>query len=184
MSARIAPAASPHPAFVEEQLARLMPPGLAPLALFTTVARDERLFRRLMGGALLDRGALTLRQREIVIDRVTAGCGAEYEWGVHVAFFGRKADLTDAELRSLVHGSADDACWVAPEERVLIRICDRLHDTCTIDDALWDEARRHFSEMALIEILMLAGSYRMVSYLANALRLPLEPFAACFPDAD
>jgi hypothetical protein len=61
MSARIAPASPPFPPFVQEQLARLMPPGVPPLALFTTVARDERLFQRLLGGNLLDRGALTLR---------------------------------------------------------------------------------------------------------------------------
>jgi alkylhydroperoxidase family enzyme len=183
VSARIAPAVPPFSPLVAEQLARLMPPGTAPLALFTTVARDERLFRRLMGGNLLDRGALTLRQREIVVDRITARCGAEYEWGVHVAFFGKKVAFTDAELRSLVHGSADDACWTAADERALICLCDQLHETATIDDALWAEARGHFSETALIEILMLAGSYRMVSYLVNALRLPVEPFAARFPAA-
>ena len=38
-----------------------------------------------------------------------------------------------------------------------------------------------FSDMALIEILMLAGFYRAVSYLTNALRLPLEAYAARFP---
>jgi alkylhydroperoxidase family enzyme len=183
MSARIAPAPHPFPPFVQEQLARLMPPDVAPLALFTTVARDERLFRRLLGGSLLDRGALTLRQREIVIDRVTARSGSEYEWGVHVAFFGAKAAFTEAELRSLVHGSADDPCWAAGDERALIRICDQLHDGCAVDDDLWAEARAHFPEPALIEILMLAGSYRMVAYLTNALRLPLEPFAARFPAA-
>ncbi|HVO14204.1 MAG TPA: carboxymuconolactone decarboxylase family protein [Alphaproteobacteria bacterium] len=183
MSARIAPASPPFPPFVQEQLARLMPPGVPPLALFTTVARDERLFQRLLGGNLLDRGALTLRQREIVIGRVTARCGSEYEWGVHVAFFGKKVAFTDAELRSLVHGSAEDACWRAADERALIRLCDALNATCTVDDALWAEARAHFSENALIEILMLAGSYRMVAYLTNALKLPPEPFAARFPAA-
>jgi len=41
--------------------------------------------------------------------------------------------------------------------------------------------RRLFSEEAMLEILMLAGYYRMVSYLTNALRLPPEPYAARFP---
>jgi hypothetical protein len=35
--------------------------------------------------------------------------------------------------------------------------------------------------MALVEVLMLAGFYRTVSYLTNALRLPLESDAARFP---
>ena len=38
-----------------------------------------------------------------------------------------------------------------------------------------------FGEMALVEILMLAGFYRTVSYLTNALRLPLESYGARFP---
>ena len=33
----------------------------------------------------------------------------------------------------------------------------------------------------LIELIMLAGSYHTVSFLANALRLPREPFAPGFP---
>jgi alkylhydroperoxidase family enzyme len=42
--------------------------------------------------------------------------------------------------------------------------------------------REHFSEEAMLELLMLAGVYRMVSYLTNALRLPLESFGVRFPD--
>ena len=33
----------------------------------------------------------------------------------------------------------------------------------------------------MLELLLLAGFYRTVSYLTNALRLPLEPYAARFP---
>ena len=33
----------------------------------------------------------------------------------------------------------------------------------------------------MLELLMLCGFYRTVSYLANALRLPLEEGAARFP---
>jgi hypothetical protein len=51
-----------------------MPPGREPLVLFTTLARDERLFERFFAGGLLDQGQVTLRQREIVIDRTTALC--------------------------------------------------------------------------------------------------------------
>jgi hypothetical protein len=34
----------------------------------------------------------------------------------------------------------------------------------------------------MLELLLLAGFYRTVSYLTNALRLPPEPYAARFPD--
>jgi alkylhydroperoxidase family enzyme len=179
---RIDPAQPPFPPAVQAWLDRTMPEGVPPLRLFTTLARDPRLFERFMGGGLLDRGNLTLRQRELVIDRVTARCGSEYEWGVHVAFFGARVGLTDAQRASLVHGGPDDPCWSEPE-RLLLRLCDRLHDACDVDDELWTALRGQLGEGALLELLMLAGFYRTVSYLTNALRLPLEPFAARFPGA-
>jgi alkylhydroperoxidase family enzyme len=52
-----------------------------------------------------------------------------------------------------------------------------------VSDALWTELRNEHSEPAMLELLMLAGAYHMVSYLTNALRLPLEPDAARFPPA-
>ncbi|HXZ00415.1 MAG TPA: carboxymuconolactone decarboxylase family protein [Stellaceae bacterium] len=180
MTARIAPMKPPYPAQAQAAFDRIMPPGVPPLSLFTTLARDPRLFERFRGGSLLDKGHLTLRQREIVIDRVTALSGSEYEWGVHIAFFAERAGLDAAQQRSLVRGNADDPCW-SHEDRLLLRACDTLHAHCDLDDALWRELRGAFSEEALIEILMLAGFYRMVSYLTNALRLPLESYAARFP---
>ena len=177
---RIAPANAPYAPEVQARFDALMPPGVEPLVLFRTLARDQRLFQRFMGGGLLDRGHLTLRQREIVIHRVTAQCGSEYEWGVHAAFFAKRAGLDADQLRSTVHGGADDACWSA-EDRLLLRFCDALHASCDVDDTLWAELRGTFSEEAMLELLLLAGFYRTVSYLTNALRLPLEPFAARFP---
>ena len=125
-SPRIAPADPPYPPRSRRRFDALMPPGVAPLVLFRALARDQRLFQRFMGGGLLDKGHLTLRQREIVIDRVTARCGSEYEWGVHVAFFAKRAGLDEAQLRSLVRGGPGDACWSA-EDALLIRFCDALH---------------------------------------------------------
>jgi alkylhydroperoxidase family enzyme len=177
---RVAPAEPPYALEVQARLDAVMPSGVAPLLLFRVLARDQRLFERFMGAGLLDKGHLTLRQREIVIHRVTARCGAEYEWGVHAALFARRTGLDAAQLRSTVHGGPEDACWSA-EDRLLLRFCDALHSECAIDDALWTELRAAFSEEAMLELLLLAGFYRTVSYLTNALHLPLERFAARFP---
>ncbi|HXO55713.1 MAG TPA: carboxymuconolactone decarboxylase family protein [Mycobacterium sp.] len=178
-SARIAPAAEPLPDDVRHAIDAIMR-GQPPLVLFTTLARDRRLFFKFFNSGLLDRGHLTIRQREIVIDRVTASCGAEYEWGVHVSVFAAKAGLTEAQITSLTIGGPEDNCW-SDADRLLIRLCDQLHENCTVDDALWAELTRHHSDEALLELLMLAGAYRTVSYLANSLRLPTEPGARRFP---
>ena len=178
-SARIAPAAEPLPEDIQHAIDAIMR-GRPPLSLFTTLARDRRLFFKFFNSGLLDRGYLTIRQREIVIDRVTAACGAEYEWGVHVSVFAAKAGLTEAQIMSLTVGGPDDTCWT-DADRVLIRLCDSLHDDCTVDDALWAELTAHHSDEAMLELLMLAGTYRTVSYLVNSLRLPTEPGALRFP---
>jgi alkylhydroperoxidase family enzyme len=179
MTARIQPLDPPFPPDLQQRFDAVMR-GKPPLVLFTTVARDPRLREKFFGASLLDRGHLSLRQREIVIDRVTALCGSEYEWGVHVAIFGDKAGLATNQLYSLVHGGPQDGCW-AEEERVLLRLCDELHSNATADEELWRNLREHYSEEAIMELLMLAGFYRMVSYLTNVLRLPLEDFAVRFP---
>ncbi len=179
-TARISPATAPHPPEVQAWLDRATPQGWAPLALFTALARDPRLFGKFFAANLVDRGNVSVRQREIVIHRTTALCGAEYEWGAHVALFSERAALTDAQLASTVHGGPDDACW-PEEERVLLRLCDALHREVDVDDTLWTALRAQFSEEAVIELLMLAGYYRTVAYLVKGLRLPLEPQAARFP---
>ncbi len=181
-NARISPAQPPFVPDVQAWLERTMPPGQPPLVLFTTLARDTRLFGKFFSAGLLDRGHLTLRQRELVIHRTTALCRSQYEWGVHVAIFAARVKLTPEQLRATVHGDGTEACW-SDEDRLLIAFCDALHGTCTLDDPLWQSLRERFSEEALLELLMLAGFYRTVSYLTNALRLPLEAGAARFPPA-
>jgi len=177
-SARVAPAEAPLDDDIQQAIDTIMR-GNPPLVLFTTLARDRRLFFKFFNSGLLDRGHLTIRQREIVIDRVTAACGAEYEWGVHVALFAAKAGLTETQIESLVAGGAEDACWT-DADRVLIRLCDALHRDCTVDDDLWAELTEYHHDEAILELLMLAGTYHTVSYLVNSLRLPPEPGARRF----
>lgn len=177
-SSRIAPAPQPLPADMAEAVDTVMR-GAPPLVLFTTMARDRRLFFKFFNSGLLDRGHLTIRQREIVIDRVTASCGAEYEWGVHVSAFAEKAGLTEEQIESLVSGGPADSCW-SDEDRILIELSDALAATCTVDDELWGRLADLFPDEAILELLMLAGTYRTVSYLVNALALPLEAGARRF----
>jgi alkylhydroperoxidase family enzyme len=180
MSARIFAAVKPYSAQVQDKLDALMPEGVPPLQLFTTLARDERLFERFMAGGLLDKGHLSLRQREIIIDRVTAKCGSEYEWGVHIAFFAEKVELSSDQIEALVHGNGHEPFW-SRDEALLIGACDALLENCDLNDRTWALMTSEFSDEAIMEIIMLVGFYRNVSCLTNSLRLPMEQFAARFP---
>ena len=176
---RIAPLEPPYAPEIQGQFDRIMK-GAPPLILFRTIARSARAWEKFSAGGLLDRGPLTLREREIVIDRTCALTGCEYEWGVHVATFAVPARLTDEEVRATVLGNADAPCW-SPGERAMIAAVDALHARATLSDTEFAALSTHYDEAKILEIMLLCGFYRTVSYLANGLRLPLEEMAARFP---
>src|SRR5271156_6118212 len=98
---RIAPLDPPYAPEIQSEFDRIMR-GAPPLMLFRVIASNARAWEKFRAGSLLDRGPLSLREREIVIDRTCAVSGCEYEWGVHVATFGQAAKLTDAQVRATV----------------------------------------------------------------------------------
>ena len=178
---RIAPATPPYEPAIAEALNRIMPPGVEPLALFRTMAKSPRVFARMFAGGLLDKGPLSLRQREIVIDRTTSRLGCEYEWGVHIAFFADKVGFGETEIVATVTGAPDAACWSAPEQ-ALLALVDDLVDRRMVTDATWTSLTAHFDEAQILEAIALVGYYHTISFLCRGLSLPLEAWSARFPD--
>ncbi|MBR0842048.1 carboxymuconolactone decarboxylase family protein [Bradyrhizobium liaoningense] len=176
---RIAPLDPPYPPEIQAQFDRIMR-GAPPLLLFRAMAGHSRAWDKFRAGGLLDPGPLSLRQREIVIDRTCALNKCEYEWGVHVAIFAAPAKLTEEEVRATVRGDAASACW-SPVEQALIATVDALHARATLTDEEFAALSAHYDAAQILEIMLLCGFYRTVSYLANGLRLPLEENAARFP---
>jgi alkylhydroperoxidase family enzyme len=176
---RIAPLEPPYGQEIQGQFDRIMR-GAPPLMLFRVVASHARAWDKFRAGSLLDPGPLSLREREIVIDRTCARTGCEYEWGVHVAIFAAAAQLTEEQVRATVLGGADAACWPAAEQ-ALIAAVDALHLRATFSDAEFAALSAHYDAAQIMEIMMLCGFYRTVSYLANGFDLPLEEKAARFP---
>ncbi len=182
-SPRVEPVNPPYPAELQAVFDHIMPPGVPPLVLFTTLARVPRIYDRFRAASLLDRGPVSLRHREIVIDRTCARCGCAYEWGVHVAFFGQGVALTPEQLHAAVHGDADDSAW-SDDERLLIRMVDELHGSADLSDEVWDALAATFSVEQIFELIALVGFYHTVSFFANGLRLVPEPYAVPFPRAE
>jgi alkylhydroperoxidase family enzyme len=153
-----------------------------PINLFKLFARNLPMAEAMVGWGRYELGkelSLSMRQRELVIDRVTARCGAEYEWGVHVAYFGERVGLTTEQISSLVFGAPADACWPA-EEAALLAAVDELHATNDVSDATW--AALDLTDEQRLDLLLLAGWYHAISYVARAARVPHEDGAARFAD--
>src|ERR1700687_2267764 len=136
-TSRVEPLAQPYSQELQGFFDRAMPPGIPPLALFTTLARVPRIWDRFRAGSLLDRGPVSLRHREVVINRTCARCGCAYEWGVHVAFFAQRVGLTLEQIRAPVRGGGEDPAW-SGDERWLVQMVDELHDSASLSEEVWD----------------------------------------------
>ena len=155
-----------------------------PITLFRTWARRPDLARGIAGWGryyLSRQSALTLRQRELAIDRTTALCGADYEWGVHIAFFAERAGLTPVQVRSLGTGQPDDPCWADPVDRAVLRAVDELHTSYDLADGTWDGLVDAVGADGALDLLLLCGWYHAISFTVRSLRLPLEPGTAAIP---
>ena len=176
---RLAPLSPPYPPEIQEQFDRVMR-GAPPLLLFRVMAAQPRAWEKFRGGSLLDKGPLSMREREIVIDRTCALNKCEYEWGVHVAAFAQAAKFTAEQIHATVLGGADAPCW-SEAEQAMISAVDALHHRATLAEAEFAALKAHYDDAKILEIIQLCGFYRTVSYLCNALALPLESTAARFP---
>ena len=185
--ARINPAAPPYSAEESAVIAAMMPPDTAldPPVLFRIYARNPALglAAEAWGHYLLGRRfSLTRRQRELVIDRVCARCGDEYEWGLHIAHWASRVGLSDAQIAALAHGRADEPVW--PEsEALLLRVVDELYEHEGLSDQTWSDAAAQFDDAQLLDLVVLAGWYRAVCLVNKTLRVPPEPWAGRFPPA-
>jgi len=181
---RIAPIEPPYSPDVEEMLRKWMPPdaGIEPLRLFRTLVVHGSLAARMrpLGAGILGHGLLEPRDRELMIHRTCARCGAEYEWGVHAAFFGKAVGFSDLQLAATVTGPADDPVW-SERERAVIRLADELHDAADVSDATYGELERYFTAEQILELVVTAGWYHTISFVIGAARVAPEPWAARFP---
>ncbi|MFJ9036861.1 carboxymuconolactone decarboxylase family protein [Streptomyces sp. NPDC102406] len=182
---RIEPLTPPYTPAVDRALRRWMPPGVPhePLALFRTLHRHPELASRMfaLGAGLLGHGLLPAIDREVVIARVTARSDCPYEWGVHAATLAPQAGLRPEHLRATTRPDATaDTPW-PPHHTALLHAVDELHDTTHLTQLTWDALRSHYDEAQLLELLVLIGWYRTISYVANGLLLDEEVWGLKFP---
>ncbi len=184
MSSRINPVSAPYSQEVQASFKVVMPEGMPPLNIFRTMANNPRVLSRMVQGGLLDRGSISVAERELVILRSCALCGAEYEWGVHAAVFSEQAGFSEAQIAATTaidsKPSEDDSLW-SSDQRLLLAMVDELHSTQTLSDGLWSRLAQQYSSEQLVELVMLAGLYHAVSFVVNAFQVEREAFAPSFP---
>ena len=174
---RIAPLTEPG----EEAAARLAGAfgDRRPLNIFATLAHAPKMLDAVlhMGSYLLSGKGIPAREREIVVLRVGWRAGSVYEFGQHTVL-GRQAGLTDEEVVRLTE---DGLSGWDEGDRLLVAMADDLHADDQVAEATWVGLADRWDQTQLIELLVLAGFYRLVSGFLNSTGVQLDPGTPGWP---
>jgi AhpD family alkylhydroperoxidase len=122
-----------------------------------------------------------MREREIVILRISANNRCEYEWGVHVTAFGTHAGFTAEQIAATAAPGHSPQCW-SERERLLIQSLDELCAQGRMNPSTLQQFREAWTLEQQLEIFALAGNYHAIAFVANSSELKFETFAARFPN--
>jgi len=119
---------------------------------------------------LLQKPTLEPRLRELMILRVAARAGCEYEWAQHVRMAAR-VGITPEEVEA-VRSPKHDA-WTGIEADALAAT-DQCIDGYCIDDETWARLARVLDERQLIELCFVVGTYAALAMIFNSLGIELD----------
>jgi alkylhydroperoxidase family enzyme len=186
-TSRVAPLPEPWDPADAEHIGKWGHPAATydPLLLVRILQRHPRLANRTraMGESIYVDGRLPDRIRTIAILRTCGQVQCRYEWGGQAAFWGPITGLTGEECDALaVDTQAAGTGWT-DAERAVIRAIDALEASGTWDDDTWRVLGEHFDDEQRMELLIVAGWYRTICTLCNAMALPNEDWFRPWPSA-
>lgn len=121
--------------------------------------------------ALRQQTELPGRLREIVILRIAALNGAEYEFEAHVPFAQREG-LSEEAIEMLHRGEVPRDLSEAEQDAV--RYTDRMTRHVNVPSQQYESVARHFGQRDMVELTVLIGAYNMVSRVLVALQIQSE----------
>ena len=144
-----------------------------PPRIFTTLGRHHGLFWGWLhfAGRLMPGGKLPRIDTELVILRVAAVRGSDYEFEHH-RLLGKRAGLFETDIERIRLGPG--AVGWNDRQSLLLRVTDALLEHRDLDDALWEELRAAEDERTCIELIMLVGHYDMLATTLGTLRVQPE----------
>jgi 4-carboxymuconolactone decarboxylase len=143
-------------------------------------------------GAVRGKSTLPPDIRELVILRVAARNGADYEWAAHEPV-GRRAGLGDPQLAAIRAVGAGPGVEPEPEsglrpglkaltapQLAALAYADAMTAGVTVPDTVFGQVRRYFGEREVLELTVTVATYNMISRVLVALdvRPGDDPFPA------
>jgi len=113
-------------------------------------------------------GSLPPAERELAILCAARLGNSPFEWQVHepVAIAsGLKAEVIE-------HLRSGTPCILEPREKLIIAMITALDESNKIDDELYAQAEKIFASKELVELVTIAGFYRLLAYVIAAFDVP------------
>ena len=160
-------------------VARVDPVPGTGLAVTRTFARHAKLAAARTGSNYVNRQSkLDPRHRELMILRTGWNCRSEYEWAQHVGSVGRAREM-GMPVDNIARGP--DAPGWNPTEQALLTAADELYRDSFVSDRTWSALSARLDTVMIVNALISAANYRLVSMSLNAFGVQLEPGDERFP---
>ena len=128
-----------------------------------------------LGKVLRFETSIERRLSEVAIITVGARWKAEFEWWAH-AGMARRHGVADAVIEAI--GSGEEPPFEADDERAVYTVARELSESGRVGDESYAAAREFLGDAGMVELVSLCGYYTLVSFLLNALEVPLPPGAS------
>jgi alkylhydroperoxidase family enzyme len=128
---------------------------------------------------LMFRNTVNARARELVILRTGWRTRSEYEFCQHVRV-ARELKMSDEEILG-VRDPANCAAY-GETDRAVIRMADELLDNSQVSAETWSVLQKAFSSEELVELLLIAGFWRMIAGYLKSAEVPLDAGLPSWPE--
>jgi alkylhydroperoxidase family enzyme len=156
-------------------------PQMAELSIFRILLRQPVVAKAVQDLliALLFRGSLDARLRELLIMRLGWATGSVYEWTQHWRV-ATEMQIPDEDLLGVRDWRRSDR--FDERDRAVLAATDETLSEGRISDATWSACTRHLaSAEEQIELVAAIGNWRMIASVLRSLEVPLEDGVAPWP---
>jgi 4-carboxymuconolactone decarboxylase len=128
---------------------------------------------------LMFHNTVNARSRELVILRNGWRTKSEYEFCQHVRV-SRDLKMSDEEILG-IRDPANCRAY-SDTDRAVIRMADELLDHSEVSAATWSTLQKAFSHQELVELLLVAGFWRMIAGYLKTAKVPLDAGVPSWPE--
>jgi 4-carboxymuconolactone decarboxylase len=129
--------------------------------------------------ALFFHNKVAARARELIILRIGWRLGSEYVFCNHVRF-SRQFGIPDEDILGV---RDPQRCHAYSEtDRAVLQLADELHEHAEVTRPTWEVLQKAFARDELVELLLIAGCWRMAGGFVKSIKIPLDADVASWPE--